>query len=143
MRRASRYSILATLLVFSGTCVQAQSVGGIEVTGTGGRHSITGRLIFPSGQRADTRLAVRLESPGQGDSTVLSDSNGNFSFRSLKGGNYTVVVDGGDYFETVRESVFIETTVTGPKMLGVIPVSRPYTVQIYLRPKVGAAQARP
>jgi Flp pilus assembly protein TadD len=143
MRRASCYSILATLLIISTAAVQAQSGGGIEVTGTGGRHSITGRLIFPSGQRADTRLTVRLESPGQGDSTVLSDANGNFSFRSLKAGNYTVVVDGGDYFETVRESVFIDTAVIAPKTIGVIPVSRPFTVQIYLRPKAGATQARP
>ena len=143
MQVASRYAVLATLLIFSAAAVEAQSGGGIEVTGTGGRHSITGRLIFPSGQRADTRLAVRLESPGQGDSTVLSDSNGNFSFRSLKAGNYTVVVDGGDYFETVRESVFIDTPVTGPRMLGVIPVSRPFTVQIYLQAKGGTARARP
>jgi Tfp pilus assembly protein PilF len=137
-----RYSILVTLVIFTAVCVQAQS--GVDMTGTGGRHSISGRLIYPSGQRADTRLKVRLESPGQGDMTVLSDVNGNFSFRQLKAGNYTVIVDGGDYFETQSETIYIEPATTAPKMTqGVVPVARPFTVQIYLRPKRAVAQAKP
>lgn len=137
-----RYSILVTLVLFSAVFAQAQS--GIDMTGTGGRHSISGRLIYPSGQRADTRLTVRLESPGQGDVTVLSDVNGNFSFRQLKAGNYTVIVDGGDYFETQREQVYIEPATIAPKTTqGVVPLSRPFTVQIYLRPKQGVPQTKP
>lgn len=139
-----RYSILVTLVLFSAVFVQAQSGSGVDMTGTGGRHSISGRLIYPSGQRADTRLKIRLETPGQGDMTVLSDVNGNFSFRQLKAGNYTVVVDGGDYFETQQESIYIEPATTSPKMTqGVVPVSRPFTLQIYLRPKQSTVQTKP
>jgi Flp pilus assembly protein TadD len=138
------YSLLCTFVVFSALSTQAQSGGGVDITGTGGRHSITGRVIFPSGQRADLRLKIRLESPGQGDITVLSDVNGNFTFRSLRAGNYAVVIDGGEFFETVREQVYIEpaniSRRTTPNM---VSVARPFTVQVYLRPKQQAAIVKP
>jgi Flp pilus assembly protein TadD len=137
-------SLLITLLVLCLGGAQAQSGGGIDTTGTGGRHSISGRVIFPSGQRADSQLKVRLESPGVGDLTVLSDLNGQFSFRSLRAGNYTVVVEGGAFFETVRENVFIEPyTVSDRRSTGSLPVSRPITVQIYLRPKQTVVNTKP
>src|SRR5688500_1724059 len=130
------YSILATLLVLAPIVATAQSGGGVDSTGTGGRHTISGRLIFPSGQRADLRLKIRLESPGVGDLSVLSDGNGNFTFQSLRPGNYSVIVDGGEQFDTVRENIFIDpsvvSTVRGPASY---PMNRPFNVQIYLRPR--------
>lgn len=136
-----RYSLLATLLVFLFVSAHGQSGAGIDSTGTGGRHSITGRLVFPSGQRADLQLKIRLECPGQGDMTVLSDRNGNFSFQSLIAGNYTVTVEGGDFFETEHERVFIEPYNTSPAAgVQMVPVSRPTNVQIYLRPKGQVSQ---
>ena len=141
--RCFRYSLLATLILLSAIVGRSQS--GTDPTGTGGRHSINGRLVFPSGQRADLHLKVRLESPGQGDLSVLSDANGNFSFQSLRAGNYIVVVEGGEYFETVRETVFIEPYSVGPRTVttGSVPVARPVTVQIYLRSKEEAAHNKP
>jgi Flp pilus assembly protein TadD len=139
-----RYSLSLTLLLFSAVLGQAQSGGGIDMTGTGGRHSISGRLVFPSGKRADAQLKVKLESPGVGDLSVLSDINGNFSFRSLLAGNYTVTVEGGDFFETVRESVFIEPYSVAPRNSpGAVPLSRPFTLQIYLRPKQEIGHTKP
>jgi Flp pilus assembly protein TadD len=136
-----RYSIVSTLLLFTAVVVQAQSGGGIDTTGTGGRHAINGRLVFPSGKRADLQLKVKLESPGLGDLSVLSDINGNFSFRSLLAGNYTVTIDGGEFFETVRESVFIEPYSVSPRSSqGAAPVSRPITLQIYLRARQQTSQ---
>jgi Flp pilus assembly protein TadD len=141
LRLFFRYSIVSTLLLFTTVVVQAQSGGGIDTTGSGGRHAITGRLVFPSGKRADLQLKVKLESPGLGDLSVMSDMNGNFSFRSLLAGNYTVTVDGGEFFETVRESVFIEPYSVAPRnSSGAVPVSRPVTLQIYLRAKQQASQ---
>ena len=130
------YSILCTFVLFSPLSIQAQSGGGVDTTGTGGRHAINGRVVFPSGLRADMRLKVRLESPGQGDLTVLSDINGSFAFRSLRAGNYTVVIEGGEFFETVREQVYIEPANINPRTTpNMIPVARPFTLQVYLRPK--------
>src|SRR5262245_17327736 len=103
-----RFVVLLTLLVFPAVIAQAQSGGGVDNTGTGGLHSISGRLIFPSGQRANYQLKVRLERAGEGDLTVLSDINGNFSFRGLVAGNYTITIEGGDNFESAHERVYID-----------------------------------
>ena len=139
-----RYSVFITLLLFSAVIAQAQSGGGIDSTGTGGRHAINGRLIFPSGQRADYQIKVRLEARGTGDLTVLSDVNGNFSFRSLSAGNYTVIVEGNEFFETVRENVFIEPYNASPAPgVRLVPISRPVTLQIYLRPKPQVVSGKP
>jgi len=139
-----RYSVLLTLLLVSAAIAQAQSGGGIDQTGTGGRHAISGRLIFPSGQRADYQIKVKLEARGSGDLTVLSDMNGNFSFRSLSAGNYTVVVEGNEFFESVREPVFIEPYNTSPAPgVRLVPISRPITLQIYLHPKQQVIATKP
>lgn len=136
--RFAYFSYLVAFIFLSGAGTMSNAqVGGIESTGTGGRHSIKGRVVFPSGQRADVRLPVRLESTSGGDISVMSDMNGSFGFQSLRPGSYTVVVDGGDFYESTRESVFIEpATVSARRSPGtVIPLSRPFTVQIYLRSK--------
>jgi tetratricopeptide (TPR) repeat protein len=141
----NRYSLLLTLLLLTPIVSYAQSGGGIDTTGTGGRHSIQGRLVFPSGQRVDYQLRVKLESPGLGELSVMSDLNGSFSFQSLRAGNYTVVIEGGEYFETVRESVFIEPYSIAPRNATgtVSSISRPITVQIYLRPKDSPGVTKP
>jgi tetratricopeptide (TPR) repeat protein len=118
------------------TAVLAQSGGGVDLMGTGGRHTIQGRIYFPSGRRVDVRLKVRLTSLSSGELTVFSDSNGAFSFRGLEAGSYTVVVDASNDYEQASESVYIETQAGNPRR-GVVlpPVSRLYTVNIELRPK--------
>lgn len=115
----------------------APAQGGVDETGTGGRHTIQGRIFFQSGQRIDTRLKVRLESPTFGDLSVMADMNGSFAFRSLESGSYTVVVEGGDNFETARERVYIESDGGNTRrgLSGLPAFTRPYTVQIYLQPK--------
>ncbi|HET7114320.1 MAG TPA: tetratricopeptide repeat protein [Pyrinomonadaceae bacterium] len=138
-----RGSVLGLLLLSLAVVAQAQTGGGIDNVGTGGRNTLTGRLVFPSGQRADTRLKIKLESNGNGDVVVLADVNGNFAFRALQGGSYTVVVDGGDYYETVRESVYLDPPIVDPRTNTAIgPLSRPYTVQIYLRAKDAGAPTK-
>lgn len=130
------------LLLCSAPAVRAQG-GGVDPTGTGGRHSIQGRLVFPSGQRADLRLKVRLESSG-GDLYVLSDMNGNFKFQSLSPGHYTVVVEGGDLYETAREPVFIESAaISRRRVPGTIPIARPFNVLFYLRPRDSESRTKP
>jgi tetratricopeptide (TPR) repeat protein len=81
-------------------------------------------------------LKVRLESSGAGDITVFSDVNGQFAFRSLRPGSYTVNVDGGDFYESTREAVVIESaSISTRRAVAIMPISRPFTVQVYLRPK--------
>lgn len=136
LRFLTALAAAAVLIAAPSPSARAQG-GNVDQTGNGGRHSIQGRLVFPSGKRADLRLKVRLISVGSGEMTVLSDLNGSFSFLSLRPGSYTVVIEGGDFYETSRESVFIEpTNISMPRGApSLLPISRPYTLQVYLRHK--------
>ena len=125
-------------LMLAALCAQAARAQiGVDDTGTGGKHTIQGRIVFPSGRRADTRLKVRLQTQSSGELSVYTDSNGYFGFRSLVSGSYTVVIEGGNDFETVRESVYIETDINRliRGMPSTPPTTRPYTLQVYLQPK--------
>jgi hypothetical protein len=129
-------TLACSLLVATIFSASAQAQSGIDSMGTGGRHAIQGRLIFNSGQRADVRLKVRVESNSNvaGDLTVLTDANGGFSFRGLRAGTYTVIVDGGEEFENVREIVRIESDIPlAPRGVVIPQATRPYTLQIYLQ----------
>jgi TolA-binding protein len=127
--------LLATLLAAL-CCISVAAQSGVDQTGTGGNHTIQGRIVFPSGRRADVRLKVRLQSSQSGELSIFTDTNGSFAFRSLGAGTYTVIIEGGDDFENVTESVYIEpevvTIITG---MPTPPISRPYTLQVYLQPK--------
>lgn len=130
---------LLTLALLSFTATQAQSGGGIDQTGTGGRHTIQGRIYFPSGRRTDVRAKIRLDSYTNGTLTVLSDPNGSFRFTSLNPGSYTVFVDLGEDYEVASERVYIESDGnTLSHDIPLPPVSRLYTVQITLRLKAVA-----
>lgn len=141
-RRALRNALRCALLLALACAPAAAQVGGTDNSGTGGGHSIQGRLVGPSGRRAELRFKVRLESSGYGDLSVFSDANGYFRFSSLRAGNYTVVIEGGEDFETVRESVLLEPgNVSTRRGVVGVPMSRPITLQIYLRPKRQSAAA--
>lgn len=115
--------------------IRAQG-GGTDQTGTGGQHSIQGRIYFPSGRRTDTRVMIKLESYASGGLSVLSDGNGSFKFTGLVPGSYVVVVDGGDEYESAREPVNIESEGVSSRTGMTAPlVPRRYTVQISLQPK--------
>jgi Tfp pilus assembly protein PilF len=136
--------ILIGGLILSAAATAYSQGAGSDPTGTGGRHSIKGRLVFPSGQRADIRLKVRLESFGSGDLTVISDANGSFGFQSLRPGSYTVVIDGGEHFESERETVLVESgTVSTRRSTGTMPINRPFVVQVYLRSKSDSNNSKP
>lgn len=141
-RRPLAPALLFALLIltFAGTPAAAQ-VGGLDGSGTGGIHVIQGRLVGPSGRRTELRLKVRLESSGSGEMYVFSDANGTFRFTSLSPGSYTVVVEGGEEFETARETVVVESsTISTARGVVGTPFSRPLTVQVYLRPKRGGGE---
>jgi Tfp pilus assembly protein PilF len=144
--RAFRHAALFALLLLAPLVpLAAAQVGGTDNSGTGGMHTIQGRLVGPSGRRSELRLKVRLESTGAGELYVFSDVNGTFRFTGLQPGNYTIVVEGGDEFETSREQVSLEpSTISTSRGVFGTPFTRPITLQIYLRPKREASnQAQP
>lgn len=127
---------LLTVALLCFPAAQAQSGGGVDQTGTGGRHTIQGRIYFPSGRRTDVRAKIRLDSYTNGTLMVLSDPNGSFRFTGLNPGSYTVVVDMGEEYEIATEHVYIEGDGSSlPRDIPVPTVSRLYTVQISLQLK--------
>ena len=132
--RIARLSIVGVLLLIGFVSVCAQGGGGAETIGTNGRHTIQGRIYYPSGRSADSRPRVRLENMNAGDLTLLADTKGEFSFGGLSPGSYTVVVEGTSEFETFRETVFIDSEARTRRM-SMPTIPRVYTVTIHLQPK--------
>jgi Flp pilus assembly protein TadD len=137
-RQLLPFCFFLIILLFLPLAVSGQS--GTDSTGTGGKHVIRGRIYFPSGVRVDSRIQVRLEGYNTGGLSVMCDGNGSFQFSSLAPGSYTVVVDGGENYENVRESVYIDQDIQGPPGVRVPTFTRPYTVNIELQPKRSVVQ---
>lgn len=134
LTRASLAALLA--LGLCAVAARAQADDGIESgdPGTGGHHTIQGRLYLPSGRKLDRRLRVRLSGIRVGDSSTLADDSGNFTFPRLASGSYTVTVEGGSEFETATERVEVIAASREAEMSGQV-----YTVQIRLVEKRAAA----
>jgi len=110
----------------------------VDYTGNGGRHTIQGRIYFPSGRRADAPgLVVKLESINNAPLSIFTDSSGSFAFKNLIAGTYEIVIDGSQDFEPMREPVYIDdpgsSSVRGRGVTSSNP--RTITVPIYLMPK--------
>lgn len=126
--RCSR-RILWCVIAITGvlTATARAQVGGIDPDpgdpGTGGKNTIQGRIFLPGGQRLDRRVKVKLRGLASSEQFQMSDDNGQFSFRRLQGGTYTLVVDAGKEFEVTTESVDIIEPARRRSELGmVIPV---------------------
>ena len=117
--------------------VRAQS-GGVDTDpgdpGTGGKNTIQGRIYVRGGGKLDRRAKVKLRGLSGGEQFVISDDSGQFAFRRLIGGTYTVTVDAGPPFETTSEVVDI---IEPMRRRGEPGVSIPVT--IYLEHKQIAA----
>jgi len=107
-------TILGLTPVLLLSCAIALAQGGVGSTrglpgSSGGVHALQGRIYFPAG-RPVIQLRVRLESNSLGTNSTSSNTDGSFSFQSLVAGNYTVVIDAGEEYEPVRESLTIYGT---------------------------------
>src|SRR5256714_2305783 len=131
LRLAARCAFAAALIALAFAASARAQGSGVDSMGNGGKHSIRGPIFFPSGRRMDMGLKIRLESAGFGDITMISDANGSFNFQSLRPGTYTVVIEGGDDYEAVREQVTIDSDSSMMRGRGgVAPVPPPLTAQI-------------
>ena len=108
---AFRVAFPSLLIAFACLCpagtASAQRVSSESSTaadlGTGGRFVIQGTIIFPSGQRVDRPLKVRLDTPTRGELITMTDTNGRFSFYRLTPGQYTILIEGDENYEAVNE----------------------------------------
>jgi len=132
----------AFVFAWSGKC---KAQGSTDSTGTGGRHTIQGRIFFPSGRRADAPgLLIKLESVMNAPLTIFTDSSGAFAFKNLIAGSYTIVIEGNNDYEPMREPVYIDdpgsSSVRGRSVTSSSP--RTITVPIYLMPKSRATTSK-
>jgi Tfp pilus assembly protein PilF len=133
MRVRTATTIAAVIAFFVCVTARAQTDDGLPDPGdmgTGGRHTIQGRVYLPSGRKLDRRLRVRLSGARGGDNSTFTDDNGAFVFRRLVAGTYTVTVEGGREFGSASENVDI--------LEGSRRDEQVYTVQIRLAEKGGA-----
>lgn len=139
-------SCAALLLLVPITLGRAQ---GGDLMGTGGKHSIHGRIYFPSGRRSDaTAVQVVLESSSSERLSVVADLNGSFSFSAIAPGSYNVTVNAGEDYEIGRDSVWVEGAPRSRTISSVelarADVPRIYNVIIHLQLKRGSgANGRP
>ena len=138
IRNASLMFFYFVVALVSGSSVDCFAQASVDSTGTGGRHTIQGRIYFPSGRRADAPgLLVKLESLNNAPLSIFTDSSGSFAFKNLSAGSYAIIIEGGEDFEPMREPVFIDdpgsSSVHGRSVTSSTP--RTITVPIYLLPK--------
>jgi Tfp pilus assembly protein PilF len=143
---SSRRSYLGILVLVPALLLQLSAretagQGASNQMGNGGIHTIQGRIFLSSGRRSDVfGLRIRLLNVASNDLSVIADSSGTFTFKYLLPGSYSVVVDGGDKFESVTESVFIDDPGSSNlsntiRLRGGAKIAN---VQIYLKPKMSA-----
>jgi Tfp pilus assembly protein PilF len=130
--RNARMLCVAVFVLSIAACAKAQAPGSSRGLSSGdGTHTIQGRVFFPSGQAlTGMSIKVNLESTNGEGASTSTDQDGSFRFNRVRGGNYSVVVDGGKEFESAREPVSIDPGGTSG------PIT---TVTIHLRPKVSAS----
>jgi tetratricopeptide (TPR) repeat protein len=101
------FAVLFTTGLVMPVMSQAIIPPGASETGLGGGNAITGMILLSNGQRLQRRVAVRLQTMTKGDRIAMSDEYGNFTFRGLVTGEYTVVIDKEKEFEPFRQPIDI------------------------------------
>ncbi|HJP93777.1 MAG TPA: tetratricopeptide repeat protein [Pyrinomonadaceae bacterium] len=99
------------------------------------KNTIQGDIITPNGTRLDHPVMVWLTT-NRGELSTTSNGNGSFVFRQLGGGRFVVRVDAGDPYEQATEVVDVADSGSAGN---VSRMGQIYSVQIHLRPKLGAA----
>jgi Tfp pilus assembly protein PilF len=131
------YTALVILILPFPVLAQFESTSKLDA-GNGGRNTLQGDLITPTGQRLDHPVLVRLSTP-RGELTTTSNGNGGFVFRQLTGGRYTVIIDAGDTYALATEEVDIADSSSGGALSR---MGQTYTVQVHLRPRSEASVTR-
>jgi Flp pilus assembly protein TadD len=139
LKQLDRFLALPLLLVLATGLAHAQ--GGVGSTrglpeSASGVHRIQGTVYLPTGRRAAEGIMVKLDGNVAGSKRTVTDSDGTFSFNSLPASDYSVTVEGGTDYESVRQSVVIYGN-TGN--VGIGSQGQTMMIDIHLQPKGNAA----
>ncbi|HEY8228133.1 MAG TPA: tetratricopeptide repeat protein [Pyrinomonadaceae bacterium] len=111
------------------------SAGGTD-PGFGGQNTINGMILGPSGERLQRRITIRLQTQTKGDRVLMSDDYGNFSFRGLPSGEYTIVIDKEKEFEPYRQSVSVTQFRGFPPQTYMLSIRLQFKVEAKAKPGV-------
>jgi len=106
---------------------------GATDTGLGGGNAISGTILVSNGQRLERHVSIRLQTMTKGDRVAASDDNGNFAFKGLPNGTYTLLIDKEKEFEPYRQTVDIR------QFQGAPPQVYPLNIRLQLK---GGAEAK-
>lgn len=139
MRSASFRAVLFLSAFFALVmCRDVAAQSRTNQSGTGGMHSVRGKIYLPNGQSVDSTIEVELQAPFT-SLKLTTDRGGSFVFQNLAPGSYTLVVNAGENFEIAREYFTIDPDVPPPR--GSVALIRPspksITVPVYLQMKRG------
>lgn len=103
------YLIVAVFLSLSfvgSAFAQISSISDSESqTGLGGMNSIVGTVFAPSGRPLESRARIRLSTMTRGDRIFTVNQSGNFAFRGLPPGSYTIAIDKEAEYKPVSQTV--------------------------------------
>lgn len=132
-------SILSLVLVLCFAGISTAQISTISdsasQTGFGGPHSIVGTVFGSSGRPVENRVQIRISSMTAGNRTMVTNETGNFAFRGLPNGSYTITIDKEKDYEPISQSVDVQ-------VVGSDPRGQTYTLNIRLVPKASTL-ARP
>jgi Flp pilus assembly protein TadD len=137
LTRGSRQLVLLVVITILCTVTSFAQISSIpdseSQTGFGGINSIVGTVFGPSGRPVETGIRVRLSTMTSGSRSMNTNSTGNFAFRGLPSGSYTITVDQDSEYKPVSHSVDVRQFQGSP--------AQTYTLNIRLEPKAGTTAA--
>jgi tetratricopeptide (TPR) repeat protein len=101
------FLVMSFLIAVSGQSQIRNMMPETADSGMGGTNAIEGRVSVQSGQILERRVAVRLSTMTKGDVVAMTDDRGNFAFRGLVSGTYTITIDKEKDFEPSSQQVQI------------------------------------
>ena len=125
--------VLLSLFFTGSVCAQRISTASPGIsdsesqTGLGGINAIVGTVFAPSGRPLESRIRIKLATMTRGDRLFTTNQHGQFAFRGLPSGSYTVIIEKeADYKPFQTQVDIIQLRGGGP------PQPQTYTVNIRL-----------
>jgi Flp pilus assembly protein TadD len=112
------YTILLSIFAVASASGQVNTIPDSQSqTQLGGQNQIVGTVFGPSGRPAENPVQVRLSTMTRGNRTAVTNGTGNFAFRGLPTGSYTITIDKEKEFEPFSQTVDLRQFRGGPPQL--------------------------
>ncbi|HEX7296585.1 MAG TPA: tetratricopeptide repeat protein [Pyrinomonadaceae bacterium] len=109
-------------------------------TGLGGMNSIIGTVFAPSGRPLESRVRIRLSTMTRGDRIFTTNEHGNFAFRGLPTGSYTISIDKEADYKPYSQSVDVRQFRGGPATIITLNVRLEFKDRVAAKPGVVSAE---